>query len=52
MIKVVCKKCGAENFVNEKEKDKEKTLYCFACKGFFFKIGPDGKVIKVELNIA
>jgi|WetSurMetagenome_2_1015567.scaffolds.fasta_scaffold357047_2 hypothetical protein len=51
MIKVICDKCGAENFVNEKEMDRGKYLYCLACKAFFFKIGFDGKVIKAELDI-
>jgi len=52
MIKVICDKCGAENLVNEKERNRGKYLYCLACRAFFFKIGPDGKVIKIELNIS
>jgi len=51
MIKVICDKCGAENLVNEKERSGGKYLYCLACKAFFFKIGPDGKVITASLNI-
>lgn len=52
MIKVICEKCGAENIVNEKETKRDKYFYCLACKAFFFKIGPDGKVMKTELNIS
>lgn len=51
MIKVICEKCGAENWVNLKEPGK-KTLYCLDCKGFFFRVEPDGQIKKFALSIA
>lgn len=50
MVKIICGKCGAEILVKKKEKDKY--LYCLACRGFFFKIDSDGKLVKAELNLA
>jgi len=52
MLKVICEKCGAENFVSEKEKGKKKHFYCLNCKSFFFKISANGEIVKLELNIA
>ncbi len=51
MIKVICEKCQTVNLINEKEKGSGKFFYCLNCKGFFFKIGPKGEIIRVQIEL-